>query len=781
MADPEVEQLKQRVQELERQVERLRKPLHLVAPADEPPPVLPGHLRAPQSPPGAAQEPVYQPHRTPAPAQAHPPQTVPLPPSGQDTEFTIGAKLLPRVGAGVFILGIVYLVGLGISRGWITPTVQFVGALALCALFIGAGFWRMRDREEFGQVLVGVGSCGLYAVFASGHAYHGFYNAETLIAFFIGLSLLNLAYALWRSSKTFLAIGLVGGLIASWFPYQREMATTSYALTFLILIPSILVAARNRWSLYTLIIWIASLFVLALGTAFWVTPSVQIAAAYLHMAICCAGYALGFASSRLDSKGCGLVAMVWAGCLLAFAARVDWVATAHVAVAGSLCWAVAVSLRGDSLFKPPLLAAAVGAVGILAPMGLMPTHASFAFLGLALLSAWFGGTRKQIVASQVGVVQFLCAFFAFTLQHSASRPIQVVQLLLLIGVTICLGWSATRATQKPEAFFVASTIVATPFWIRLLMMALEHTPLSGEEAVIYGLFVTSGVLLTIAKAKQWVGAWASAIVTYLITLSLTFAVLASGTVLFSEPPILIGLILLAIYAATTSDSERLNQENIITFSLLVSSALWIRLSLITLLPTGVHVNNAWGLACLSLVFILGLVTIWKKWQGSCVLTWVALLGAGISLANGVLAYGRLPGETEMHSAVIAASVLAYIATTMVDTNHAGARLLTLIFLFPVISRLGGVIVMARGGDLSTGVSAAWIAYAIFLLALGFLKDWKEVRYASFAMFGASVAKVILYDLATVDPLIRVAILMALGGAMLAGGWWYVRRKVVSSG
>lgn len=176
--------------------------------------------------------------------------------------------MLPRIGAVVFLLGVAYLIGLGISRGWITPLVQFLGAVAVCLAFVAVGLLRRDEREEFGQLLAGVGSCGLYISFAGGHAWQKLYSAEALVALFITLSILNLAFSYWRGSRTFLGIGMLGGFFGVLMPMEERQFATTAILHFAILVPSAVVAARYRWMYAGPVIW-----VLALPTAVAVSGS----------------------------------------------------------------------------------------------------------------------------------------------------------------------------------------------------------------------------------------------------------------------------------------------------------------------------------------------------------------------------------------------------------------------------------------------------------------------------------------------------------------------------
>ncbi|MCG8358321.1 MAG: DUF2339 domain-containing protein [Kiloniellales bacterium] len=71
-------------------------------------------------------------------------------------------------------------------------------------------------------------------------------------------------------------------------------------------------------------------------------------------------------------------------------------------------------------------------------------------------------------------------------------------------------------------------------------------------------------------------------------------------------------------------------------------------------------------------------------------------------------------------------------------------------------------------------SAAWLAYAGLLLALGILRNSAPLRYASLAILLITVAKVFLVDLAGLTGLFRVASFLGLGLCLVGIGFLYQR-------
>ncbi|HSI71636.1 MAG TPA: DUF2339 domain-containing protein, partial [Fimbriimonas sp.] len=117
--------------------------------------------QAPAPPP--VQEPVLPPvYTAPPPPRTAVFQAPPVRAKTIDAEYQIGAKVLPYTGGAVVIIGLAYLVSLAVGRGLITPAMLWWGVNLLSLLFIGVGQWKREEKEQFGQILTAVGSCGLY-------------------------------------------------------------------------------------------------------------------------------------------------------------------------------------------------------------------------------------------------------------------------------------------------------------------------------------------------------------------------------------------------------------------------------------------------------------------------------------------------------------------------------------------------------------------------------------------------------------------------------------------
>jgi uncharacterized membrane protein len=73
----------------------------------------------------------------------------------------------------------------------------------------------------------------------------------------------------------------------------------------------------------------------------------------------------------------------------------------------------------------------------------------------------------------------------------------------------------------------------------------------------------------------------------------------------------------------------------------------------------------------------------------------------------------------------------------------------------------------RGHTVVTGV---WAASGLALLTVGLMRRSNLVRVAGLGLFGISLAKLFLYDLAALSSITRAAAFLVVGGLLLAGGF-----------
>lgn len=193
--------LEQEIQSLTHRPGRERKPEapQPESPKEQPPTIVapppPTPLQIPQIPPSA--RPVEKPSRT-----------------KEEWEALVGGKILNRIGALAFIIGIGFFLKYAFDNNWITESMRvLIGALAgfLC---IGLAYRsNKRGFQIFSQGLVGAGIAILYL---SVYAAFNFYHLVPQFAAFLMMSavtMIALANGLFYDSLAVALLGLAGGFL----------------------------------------------------------------------------------------------------------------------------------------------------------------------------------------------------------------------------------------------------------------------------------------------------------------------------------------------------------------------------------------------------------------------------------------------------------------------------------------------------------------------------------------------------------------------------------------
>ncbi|HEX3290888.1 MAG TPA: DUF2339 domain-containing protein, partial [Gaiella sp.] len=69
----------------------------------------------------------------------------------------------------------------------------------------------------------------------------------------------------------------------------------------------------------------------------------------------------------------------------------------------------------------------------------------------------------------------------------------------------------------------------------------------------------------------------------------------------------------------------------------------------------------------------------------------------------------------------------------------------------------------------TALSAVWALIGLTLVVLGVARRSSLLRYAGLALFGLTLGKIFLFDLAELSSVARAASFVAVGGLLLVGG------------
>lgn len=438
------------------------------------------------------------------------------PPSALNLEYLLGARTLPWLAAVLISIGVVSLVSLGYTRGWLTPLMVFALAVAGCLVMIGVGQWKRDEREQFGEILTGIGSCGLYLSFAAGYGFHGLFSGETLVVLFMGLSALNLSYGVWRRSKAFFWLGTTGGFAASLLPLESRQFEMAAALHLAALVGSLGICARLKWTFDAIVAAWAGFFVGAAVT--FVSFGVSTASwRDVHLVVVTMVGVLGMvASSRAEAEqGTEWAApfLLVVGCL----AAVPLYERGYRELLLSLGMAVgAIGLSRIASWNPivreRLFVTALYLALVRSPLALGELRVGTAYTILAIIVAMVAALKREKGAFPLGAVLLCCAFVTYLWEtvrdpYRLTPAVEALWIVLLLWSLIALCVCAAREgkAQTPAALAFAATWIAVT---RLTVIWVETTgavKMNPGMSLIWTLFgtmlVVAGFRLRIAEVR----------------------------------------------------------------------------------------------------------------------------------------------------------------------------------------------------------------------------------------------------------------------------------------
>lgn len=174
-------------------------------------------------------------------------------------EDLVGGRLLAWVGGSAIVVGIVFFLGMAISRGWIDEPTRTVLAFLGSSALLGGGLWlhERKGRTDASRAAVAAGIFGLYATLVVATSVYGLISSAVGLASALLIGAVATAIAVrWRSPIVG-ALGIVGALLA---PVLVNAGTSYTALAFMAvaLCSAVGVLLWQRWNWLALAAFVVS-------------------------------------------------------------------------------------------------------------------------------------------------------------------------------------------------------------------------------------------------------------------------------------------------------------------------------------------------------------------------------------------------------------------------------------------------------------------------------------------------------------------------------------------
>jgi hypothetical protein len=703
----------------------------------------------------------------------------------QDTEYFIGAKILPWVGALVVLSAVLYFVQWGFKAGWITPAMVFTGEIVFCLAFICLGQWKRNEREQYGQILTGVGSCGLYLSLAGGHLVQDLYSGETLVGSFMVLSFANLFYGMWSNSRAFVAIGILGGFSAALLPMKEHKTTLNAILHVAILLPAALISARRKLADMSGWLWLFSLLAsipLASSTVDW---QLRVAIVYLSGLASVAASVYSAKKNTFDPQSILGPAMLFVTGLVGFAIEHERVGSVHLLLLG--VGATAIGLLSGEL-RSQMFVVGIAIPAILAPFCFTPVECVAIFIVLTLVAAGLSAGLKTKIAARFAAVELVLSLVSYMWVQSERHLARTSEAWLVGGIIVAViatAYAGSRASKAVQAFTLGAMALILPLFARLGMVTIAGTDLSPSPnlAALEAVIIFALASIGLASVTRWLSAVVAMWVAFGVALMSYASIAGTRSVPAMHEVFMVSL--LALIAAVglpiaTENSPEDFGKAITGVAGVVIGLLIMRLSFVVAILTSVHANAPAAVIVVGSCYAIcaAVLSLLRKGDPELTVAWIIFAASAVTYVITPTAGLGLANEALATSGLLAAFVLAAIASVRSAGKQPEIWHIVSLLGWVVFTRWVDVVLTWGGIDLhgASTLTVAWIVYALVLISIGFLGKIRELRYWSLGVMFTTTTKIVAVDLAYTTIPFRVGVLLGLGLLMLGGGYWYIRGK-----
>lgn len=448
-----------------------------------------------------------------APARASwPPPTTAQKPAAERRPFVLESEVVLKWGGvGLVVLAVGFAVSTAISRGWIGPELQLVGALAISTALIVAGLRLRTSRVAWTHALCSGGVLALFTTVASNlfidETSDGVAFASTIAIGFIGAVL---AFAI--GSEWVGAANLLGGVIG-WFVIADGepplVASSSWIVA--ILAATIAISLRHRWQA-------ARLLAHAVGLAALIGLAAEPSDALQRCFVLGAAAVVAMSLARVPSIGdltsiwqqlevqLVIGAAPWSVGVIALGLDLDsdnTVGVAAIAVAGGTV-VVALGMR-RWISAPHVVSLLIGA-SVALSIGLavlLSTSIAFTALavqgaGLAVLSRSLGDNLR--IAINAAIVLLVSGVFALDEMFEAwVDDARLSDDLAHLAIVVAIAFALWQA--RPRVIRQLGAILVLAFALVWLGSVLVHLP-QGQAAVSVSWAIVGTAVLVVGAIRK---------------------------------------------------------------------------------------------------------------------------------------------------------------------------------------------------------------------------------------------------------------------------------------
>lgn len=378
--------------------------------------------------------------------------------------------MLGKVGIGLFLIGVLFLLKEAVDREWLTPAVRVGGAGVLGAGLVALGLRLRGARPILGRLLTGGGIAALYGALWTASSLYDLLPAALVLVGMAAVAALALVLASREDDAALSVVGTLGALMTPLLLYRDGgQMVLLIGYTTLVLAGAALVYWRQRWA--------ALIGAMAAG-GWGVMLVAWIVGVWPQMT---ADVASAEAATSMEDR--------WA---FTFGVLSTWVAT------GGLLLVVREMPTTDPFFgrlprliRPEALALFVGPLFALLFLDLTWNVSDEAFAALALGTAVALAIRRSAWQSGPGTLAAAVLVAWTATRFLGADEARTAAVVVALGCA--LVWLG-RKDQQRDVALVGHAVAMGFAFILVLMLAFEFGDPFGEMQRVTGLVLTNVTL-----------------------------------------------------------------------------------------------------------------------------------------------------------------------------------------------------------------------------------------------------------------------------------------------
>lgn len=184
----------------------------------------------------------------------------------QTGSFQVGEHWLNRIGIGLLLIGVAFLFKYSVDQGWLIPPVRSAIGLAIGVFLSVAGMQMKAEDSPLKQILLGGGIAVFYITGFATFQLYSFVPPAVIWTYMVVVTLLSLSISLQQNEAILSVVGTLGALGTPFMLYSGDGSIVLLMVyTILVLAAAIIIYMQKGWKSLLWSLWLGGALVIFVG------------------------------------------------------------------------------------------------------------------------------------------------------------------------------------------------------------------------------------------------------------------------------------------------------------------------------------------------------------------------------------------------------------------------------------------------------------------------------------------------------------------------------------